>query len=58
LIEAGLICDFRAPNLIRFGFAPLYTRYQDIATTVSKLKEIITSGRYKASQYQLTGKVT
>ena len=58
LIESGLICDFRAPNLIRFGFAPLYTRYQDVATTVLSLIEIITSGRYKAPQYQLTGKVT
>ena len=58
LIESGLICDFRAPNLIRFGFAPLYTRYQDVATTVLSLIEIITSGRYKAPQYRLTGKVT
>jgi len=58
LIESGLICDFRTPNLIRFGFAPLYTRYQDLTTTVSSLVEIMSSGRYQSSRYQLTGKVT
>lgn len=58
LIESGMICDFRAPNLIRFGFAPLYTRYQDVATTVSSLADVMQSGRYKASQYEMTGKVT
>jgi kynureninase len=58
LIEAGIICDFRAPNLIRFGFAPLYNRFQDVAKTVSILEEIMSSKRYAAAQYQVGGKVT
>ena len=58
LIESGLICDFRAPNLIRFGFAPLYTRFQDLATTVSSLVEIMSTHRYQDPQYQHSGKVT
>lgn len=58
LIEAGIICDFRAPNLIRFGFAPLYTRFQDVATTVAQLEKILSTEQYLHAKYQFSGKVT
>jgi len=58
LIDGGIICDFRFPDLVRFGFAPLYIRYQDILTTTESLADIMVSRRYQQSQFQQPEKVT
>jgi kynureninase len=41
LIGRGVIGDFRAPNLMRFGFTPLYLRHVDIWDAVQVLREEI-----------------
>jgi kynureninase len=38
-----IIPDFRAPDNIRFGFAPLYTTFTEVYKTVFALKEIVES---------------
>lgn len=47
-----IIPDFRPPNYIRFGFAPLYTRFVDLYTTVERLKEIVLTEEYKGFDHQ------
>ena len=40
LIEHGVIVDFRAPDIIRFGFTPLYLRFADVWQAVETLMSI------------------
>ena len=48
LIErAGVVPDFRAPDAIRLGFAPLYTRFVDVWDAVDRLAGLAESGRYR-----------
>ncbi len=41
LIDRGVIGDFRPPNLMRFGFAPLYQRYTDVWDGVEILRQVL-----------------
>ena len=51
LIDAGVIGDFRTPDLMRFGFAPLYTRYVDVFDAVRCLREVLTSRAWQRPEY-------
>ncbi|MGA0595136.1 kynureninase [Enterovirga sp. CN4-39] len=41
LIARGIVGDFRAPDAMRFGFAPLYIRFADIYDAVLAMEEVI-----------------
>ncbi|MDN5872153.1 MAG: kynureninase [Nitrococcus sp.] len=41
LIAKGIIGDFRAPDILRFGFAPLYLRYVDVWDAVAALHRVM-----------------
>ncbi|MEA3050772.1 MAG: kynureninase [Sphingomonadales bacterium] len=58
LIADGVIGDFRAPDIVRFGLTPLYLGYEDIWTAVERLRAILDSGRWRDPQYAVRGKVT
>ncbi len=46
LIERGVIGDYREPEIMRFGFTPLYTRYGDVWDAVEVLRDILDNERY------------
>ncbi|MGF1617231.1 MAG: kynureninase [Acidimicrobiia bacterium] len=53
LINLGnVIPDFRAPDNVRFGFAPLYTSFLDVHTAVHRLKELVEGGAHKSVDAQ------
>jgi kynureninase len=45
--EFGILPDFRPPDTIRFGIAPLYTSFTDLYDTVMALATIVTAKRYE-----------
>ena len=58
LIERGVIGDFRAPDICRFGFAPLYLRFVDVYDAVDRLVEVITSGAHRDARFTSRNAVT
>ena len=45
--EQGVIPDFRTPDVLRLGVAPLYTRYTDLVEAMARLGRILESGSYR-----------
>jgi kynureninase len=58
LIERGVIGDFRAPDVCRFGFTPLYLRFVDVYDAVERLVEVMGSGMYREARYAVRNAVT
>ena len=58
LADRGVVVDFRAPDVIRFGFAPLYTSYENIWDTVEHLTAIIQDGSWDKEEYKQKATVT
>ncbi len=58
LNEAGVVVDFRSPDVIRFGFSPLFLRYADIWHTVQTLQKIMSEKTYQADRFTEKLKVT
>ncbi len=58
LIARGVIGDFRAPDILRFGITPLYLRYIDLWDAVAILRDVLASGAWRQERFQTRRKVT
>lgn len=58
LIAHGVIGDFRAPNLMRFGFTPLYIDDQDVIKAVDILQDILDNDIWRDPKYHVSNAVT
>lgn len=58
LIDRGVIGDFRAPDTLRFGFAPLYTRYEDVWRAVATLRDVLQTQCWSEPRYAVRAAVT
>lgn len=58
LIARGVIGDFRAPDLVRLGFAPLYLGFADVWDAFEHLRDVIESGAYRDPAFATRRTVT
>jgi kynureninase len=58
LIARGVIGDFRAPDVMRFGFTPLYIGFAEVETAAGMLVEIVRHGLWNHPEYLARKKVT
>ncbi len=58
LIARGVIGDFRAPDILRFGLAPLYLGYVDVWDAVEHLAEVLETREWDRKELRIRGKVT
>jgi kynureninase len=58
LIARGVIGDFRAPNLMRFGFCPLYNRFCGMVLAAGALEDILKSREWDQPRFKQRSKVT
>jgi kynureninase len=58
LIARGIVGDFRAPDLMRFGFTPLYTRFEDAWRAADALAEILSTREWDQPRFLERRKVT
>ena len=58
LIAERVIGDFRAPDILRFGFAPLYIGFTDTCRAAEALHRVLVTGRWRGEQFQARHTVT
>lgn len=58
LIDRGVIGDFRAPDILRFGFTPLYIGEAEVRGAVAVLKQVLDGGLWDRPGYRRKAAVT
>ena len=58
LIARGVIGDFRAPDLLRFGFTPLYTRFVDVWDAADRLRAVLENDEWRDPRFSARAAVT
>jgi kynureninase len=58
LIARGIVGDFRAPDLMRFGFTPLYTSFEDAWRAADALADILATREWDQPRFKQRSKVT
>lgn len=58
LISRGVIGDFRAPNIMRFGFTPLFIDQQDVINAAEILQDIMSNELWNTEEFKTKSRVT
>ncbi|MEP7105589.1 MAG: kynureninase, partial [Chloroflexota bacterium] len=49
--EAGVVVDFRPPDIVRFGLTPLYLRYVDAWDAMDSLAEVVATDAHRDARW-------
>ena len=58
LIARGVIGDFRAPDILRFGFTPLFINGEDVDKAVAIIAEVMAGNLWDRPEYKTRARVT
>ena len=58
LIARGVVGDFRAPQVLRFGFTPLYLRFVDVWDAVEQLRDMLQREEWREARFNQKAAVT
>jgi kynureninase len=58
LIARGVVGDFREPDILRFGFTPLYVRFVDVWDAVEVLRDVMQTGVWREARFAQRHAVT
>ena len=58
LIARRVIGDFREPDIIRLGFAPLYLTHADVLRAAEHLREVLGTREFARPEFSVRGAVT
>ncbi|MFM9828651.1 MAG: kynureninase [Sphingomonas sp.] len=58
LIDRGVIGDFRAPDIIRFGLTPLYLGYTDVVRAGDILRDVLAQAAWQDPRFAVQAAVT
>jgi kynureninase len=58
LIARGVVGDFRMPDILRFGFAPLYIRHADVVRAARTVHQILARSAWDTERYRIRSAVT
>ena len=58
LVSRGVIGDFRAPDVLRFGMTPLYVGFAELWDAVEILRDVMQTGQWREARFNERRKVT
>jgi kynureninase len=58
LIARGVVGDFRQPDIVRLGFAPLYLRHVDVVSAAEQAVAVVQAGEQRDERYAVQSTVT